>query len=212
MTHMKQKFGKIFTGITVGLLLVGSVQAETKIGLVDLRKIFDNYYKTKQADSNLKDEAADLEKQRLEMVEDFKKGEAEWKKLLDKSNDQAIVATERANSKQAAESKLLELKSMEQAVAQFERSSRAKLGEKQRRKRDAILQEIRDVVNAKSKVAGYTLVLDSAAASINDTPVVMFNNGDNDMTETVLNQLNASAPPVSKVEEKPAVTAPPEKK
>lgn len=212
MTHMKQKFGKIFTGITVGLLLVGSAQAETKIGLVDLRKIFDNYYKTKQADSNLKDEAADLEKQRLEMVEDFKKGEAEWKKLLDKSNDQAIVATERANSKQAAESKLLELKSMEQAVAQFERSSRAKLGEKQRRKRDAILQEIRDVVNAKSKVAGYTLVLDSAAASINDTPVVMFNNGDNDMTETVLNQLNASAPPVSKVEEKPAVTAPPEKK
>ena len=209
---MKQKFGKIFTGITAGLLLVGSVQAETKIGLVDLRKIFDNYYKTKQADSNLKDEAADLEKQRLEMVEDFKKGEAEWKKLLDKSNDQAIVATERANSKQAAESKLLELKSMEQAVAQFERSSRAKLGEKQRRKRDAILQEIRDVVNAKSKVAGYTLVLDSAAASINDTPVVMFNNGDNDMTETVLNQLNASAPPVSKVEEKPAVTAPPEKK
>lgn len=212
MTHMKQKLGKIFTGITVGLLLVGSVQAETKIGLVDLRKIFDNYYKTKQADSNLKDEAADLEKQRLEMVEDFKKGEVEWKKLLDKSNDQAIVATERANSKQAAESKLLELKSMEQAVAQFERSSRAKLGEKQRRKRDAILQEIRDVVNAKSKVAGYTLVLDSAAASINDTPVVMFNNGDNDMTETVLNQLNASAPPVSKVEEKPDAVAPPEKK
>ncbi len=206
---MKQKFGKIFLALAAGLWLACSAHAETKIGLIDLRKVFDNYYKTKQADLNLKDEAADLEKQRLEMVEDFKKGEAEWKKLLDKSNDQAIVATERANSKQAAESKLLELKNLEQSVAQFERSSRAKLGEKQRRKRDAILQEIRDVVNAKSKVASYTMVLDSAAASINDTPVVLYNNGENDMTELVLNQLNASAPPLSKVEEKPAT---PEKK
>ncbi|MEO6184542.1 MAG: OmpH family outer membrane protein [Verrucomicrobiota bacterium] len=206
---MKHKFGKIFLALAAGLLLACSAQAETKIGLIDLRKVFDNYYKTKQADLNLKDEAADLEKQRLEMVEDFKKGEAEWKKLLDKSNDQAIVATERANSKQAAESKLLELKNLEQSVAQFERSSRAKLGEKQRRKRDAILQEIRDVVNAKSKVASYTMVLDSAAASINDTPVVLYNNGENDITELVLNQLNASAPPLSKVEEKPAT---PEKK
>ena len=205
---MKQKLWKISPAIAAGLLLVSSVQAETKIGLIDLRKTFDNYYKTKQADSNLKDEAADLEKQRLEMVEEFKKGETEWKKLLDKANDQAIAAAERANSKQAAESKLLELKNMEQAVGQFERSSRAKLGEKQRRKRDAILQEIREVVNAKSKAAGYTLVVDSAAASINDTPVVLFNNGENDMTELVLNQLNASAPPLSKVEEKekPATT------
>ncbi len=207
---MKMRFGKILSIAAAGLLLAGSAHAETKIGLIDLRKVFDNYYKTKQADSNLKDEASDLEKQRLEMVEDFKKGEAEWKKLLDKANDQAIVATERANSKQAAEAKLLELKNMEQAVSQFERSSRAKLGEKQRRKRDAILQEIRDVVNAKSKVAGYTMVLDSAAGSINDTPVILFNNGENDMTEIVLNQLNASAPPLSKVEPKPVAT--PEKK
>lgn len=187
-------------------MLAFSAHAETKIGLIDLRAVFDKYYKTKQADANLKEEAADLEKQRKEMVDDFKKGEDEWKKLLDKSNDQAIAAEEREKNKDAANKKLAELKDMEQTVGQFERSSRAKLAEKQRRRRDAILDEIREVVNTKAKAAGYTVVIDSAASSINDTPVVMYNNGENDITEMILGQLNASAPPVSPAsEEKPKV-------
>ena len=173
--------------------------------LIDLRKVFDNYYKTKQADANLKDEAADLEKQRKGMIEEYKKGEDEWKKLLDKSNDQAIAAEERDKNKQAANKKLAELKDMEQTVAQFERSSRAKLSEKQRRKRDSILEEIKEVVNTKAKTAGYTMVVDSASSSLNDTPVVMYNNGENDLTESILTQLNARAPPVSSSSDKPAV-------
>ena len=201
---MKRLFTKTtIVTLAVFSLLVSAAQAEPKIALIDLRKVFDNYYKTKQADSNLKDEAGDLEKERQEMVESFKKGEAEYKKLMEKANDQAIAADERANSKQAAEKKFIELKDMEQTVGQFERSARAKLGEKQRRKRDAILQEIRDIVNAKAKTSGFTMVIDVAASSINDTPVVMYNNGENDLTEMVLNQLNASAPPLSKADEKP---------
>jgi Skp family chaperone for outer membrane proteins len=97
------------------------------------------------------------------------------------------------------------LKDLETTVAQFERSSRAKLGEKQRRKRDAILEEIREVINSKAKSAGYTMVVDIAASSINDTPVVLYNNGENDLTESTLAQLNAAAPPVSTAPaEKPA--------
>jgi len=188
-------------------MLISAAHAQPKIGLIDLRKVFDNYYKTKQADTNLKDEAGDLEKQRKEMVDEFKKGEADYKKLMEKANDQAITVEERASSKQAAEKKFIELKDLEQTVARFEQSSRAKLGEKQRRKRDAILQEIRDIVNAKAKTSGFTMVIDVAASSINDTPVVMYNNGDNDLTEMVLNQLNASAPPLSKTEEAPKTDA-----
>ncbi|MEO7299356.1 MAG: OmpH family outer membrane protein [Verrucomicrobiota bacterium] len=188
---------KIVIAFGVFSLLISAAHAQPKIALIDLRKVFDEYYKTKQADANLKDEAGDLEKQRKEMLEDLKKGEEDWKKLIDKSNDQAMAAEERANSKKAAEKKYLELKDTEQTVAQFERSSRAKLGEKQRRKRDAILVEIREIVNKKAKAAGYTMVVDSAASSINDTPVILYNNGENDLTTNVLTQLNASAPPLS---------------
>lgn len=204
---MKRIFTKTIATLGVFSMLISAAHAQPKIGLIDLRKVFDNYYKTKQADTNLKDEAGDLEKQRKEMVDEFKKGEAEYKRLMEKANDQAITVEERASSKQAAEKKFIELKDIEQTVGRFEQSSRAKLGEKQRRKRDAILQEIREIVNAKAKTSGFTMVIDVAASSINDTPVVMYNNGDNDLTEMVLNQLNASAPPLSKTEEAPKTDA-----
>lgn len=201
---MKQLIRNTLAAFFICSLLTCAAQAQTKIGLIDLRKVFDNYYKTKQADVTLKEEAAGLEKEIKQMVEDFKKGEAEWKKLLDKANDQAVSAEERASSKQAAESKLRELKELEQIVAQFQRSSKANLTEKQRRKRDAILLEIREVVNAKAKAGNFTMVVDSAASSMNDTPIVMYTNGDNDLTDSVLSQLNASAPPGSLTPSKPA--------
>ncbi len=201
--NMKPIFRKTVAAIGIFSLFICAAHAQPKIALIDLKKVFDSYYKTKQADANIKDEATDLEKQRQEMLADFKKGEADWKKLIDKSNDQAITAEERASSKQSAEKQLVELKGLEQTVARFEQSSRAKLEEKMRRKRDAILQEIRDIISSKAKAAGYTMVLDSAAMSRNDTPVLMYSSGENDITDSVLNQLNASAPPLSKTEEKP---------
>jgi Skp family chaperone for outer membrane proteins len=100
---MKRIFRKTLAAIAVCSLLACPAHAQTKIGVIDLRKVFDKYYKTMQADATLKDEATDLEKQRKELVDDFKRGETEWKKLLDKSNDQAITAEERSKSKQAAE-------------------------------------------------------------------------------------------------------------
>ena len=60
--------------------------------------------------------------------------------------------------------------------------------------RDNILAEIRTVVTAKAKQGSYTLVIDTAAESINKTPVVMFTNGENDLTTAILAQLNSTAP------------------
>ncbi len=60
--------------------------------------------------------------------------------------------------------------------------------------RDGILQDIHSAVEAKAKSAGYTMVIDTAAESINGTPIVLFSNGENDMTDAILQQLNAGAP------------------
>jgi hypothetical protein len=71
--------------------------------------------------------------------------------------------------------------------------------------RDDILKEIKAHVNSKARDAGDTLVIDAAAETVNETPVVVYNNGDNDLTDAVLAQLNAGAPIDLG---KPAVTTP----
>jgi hypothetical protein len=50
-------------------------------------------------------------------------------------------------------------------------------------------------VKAKAKAGNYTMVLDSAADSLNSTPFLLYNaNTDNDITDPVLNELNINAP------------------
>ena len=56
------------------------------------------------------------------------------------------------------------------------------------------MRDIRDLVEAKAKAGGYTLVIDVAAKSAVGTPIVLYTNGQNDMTQEVLLQLNSNAP------------------
>jgi outer membrane protein len=178
-------------------VLSAAAHAQTRIATVDLKKAFDSYWKTKQADANIKDLAAELDKTRKSMVDDYQKKNEDYKKLLDAANDQAVAAEQREKRKKDAEAALLEIKQIENDVAQFDRTSRTRLAEQQRRMRDNILKEIRDVINAKAKTKAYNLVVDTAAESINATPITLYFTTENDITDEVVAQLNLNAPPAS---------------
>ncbi len=177
------------------LLLAAPLQAQTKIATVDLKKIFEGFWKTKQADANLKDRQQDFMKKRKEMIDEYQKIADEYSKLIASANDQAVAVTERDKRKQAAEKKVLEMKEIEQNIRQFDSSAQATLTEQQRRMRDNVLKEIRDAINLKVKTGGYTMVLDTASESINNTPIILYTNGENDLTVEILTQINANAPP-----------------
>ncbi|MFM8469674.1 MAG: OmpH family outer membrane protein [Limisphaerales bacterium] len=168
--------------------------AAGSIAVVDLKKIFDGYWKTKQADLNLKERAAELDKKRKDMITDHQKAEAEYKKLVESASDSAVSLEERDKRKKSAETKLRELQEIEQSIGQFDRSARAQLGESQRNMRDKIVTEIREIVNKKARSVGYSAVLDSAAESAVGTPIVLFNASLPDLTEEILSQLHATAP------------------
>ncbi|MBI5386359.1 MAG: OmpH family outer membrane protein [Verrucomicrobia bacterium] len=189
--------------LTLAATLVLPLSAQsTKLGVIDLRKVFDNYWKTKQADTNLKEEANGFERERKAMVDDFQKKQDEYKKLLDSACDPAASTDERDKRKKGSEDLLLKLKEIQNNLEQFDRQARAQLGEKQRRMRDNILVEIKDVIKAKAKAGGYFSVVDNAAESVNNTPILLYTSGENDITDEVLSQLNLNAPPPPPTAEK----------
>jgi len=185
---------KLLLSIVLLLLLGVSAQAETKIAIIDLRKVFDEYFKTKAADANLKDKATELDKERKNFMDQYGKLRDDYKKALDGAQDQAVSADEREKRKKTGESKLLELKELEQTIEQFDRQSRTSLEEQQRRMRDNILKEIQGVITTKAKSGNFSLVVDIASESFNKTPVVLYSNGENDLTTAVLKDLNSTAP------------------
>ena len=183
--------------LTLGLLLLSGpgLFAQNKIATIDLKRVFDGYWKTQQADGSLREKAAEFEKKNKLMVEDYQKATEEYKKVLDSANDAAVSIEEKDKRKKAAEAKLLEINEIEQSIKQFERSARAQISEQQRLMREKILNEIRELINVKSRAAAYNLVIDTAAESINTTPVILFKSGQADLTDEVLTQLNLTAPP-----------------
>src|SRR5439155_7334130 len=143
---------------------------------------------------SLKDRAADLEKEHKTMVTDYTKAKEDYQKLLISAEDQAVSTEERDKRKKTASEKLKQLKESEDTILAYERQAKETLNGQNQRMRDNIITEIRAVLEAKAKTAGFSLVLDNSAESFNKTPIVFYTNNDNDLTESVLAQLNAGAP------------------
>ena len=192
------------TILTISLLAFLSVPAlaqtksslaqTNKIGTVDLRKLFDGYWKTRQVQTVLNDRKVQLDNDDKSMRDDLKKGGDEYQKLLAQANDQALSADQRDKRKQAAADKLKQLQDSKTAIDQFERQAQITLSEQSQRLRDNILSEIKAAVTVKAKAAGYSLVIDAAAETANATTAVVYSSGENDLTDAVLKQLNAGAP------------------
>ena len=191
LTSRRHALVGLLSSLLLGLSLAPGLQAQAKIGLVDLKKVFDGYNKTKQADTQLKERAADFEKMRKTYTDDYDKAKAAFESLQQGMTDQALSEAEREKRKSEAQKKYTEIRQIETDLAQFDRTSRNTLGEQQRRMRDRILDQIKEVVAGKAKAKGLSLVLDTAADSANQTPILLFNTGENDITDEVLTELNS---------------------
>ena len=168
---------------------------EQKIATINLGRVFDTYYKTVQSTAALKQEEAEVQKELALMTENGRKHKEEWRKLSDESNNQAVSAGEREKGRKAAEEKYAEVGADEQAISARGREADARLREKERLRRDEIVKEIRGVIDARAKAAGYTLVLDTSGQGFNTIePIILYSSGVEDMTDGIIKELNAAAP------------------
>src|SRR5882762_7330523 len=107
---MKNWLRKLIPAVLLFGVLNGTAWAQTRVATVDLRKLFDGYWKTKQADAALKDRAADLDKEYNGLRDDHKKLTEEYQKTLADANDPAVSSEERDKRKKTAEAKLKDIK------------------------------------------------------------------------------------------------------
>ena len=178
------------TLLTVVLLTATAIcaSAQTKVASVDMKKIFNGYWKTKQATTLLESDKTKLTKELKDMAAGLEKAQADYKLLLDQSNDQAISADERDKRKQAASDKAKEINISKAALESFQRQAESQVADKGQRMSSNLVIEIQKAVADKAKAGGYALVFDSS------TPAVVYSDPGSDLTDAVLAQLKLSAP------------------
>lgn len=177
------------------VLSAGSVaRAQDRFATVDMHTLFADYWKTKQADATVKQRAAEMQKEHKELVEDYGTAKTNYQAMLTDIDNPALSAAERDKRKKAADDKLKEIKDKETTINQYDHQAQATFEEQSQRMKDNLLADIRKVLSAQAKKAGYKQVFDTTAQSTTLTPVALHTDNANDLTASVLKELNSTAP------------------
>ena len=143
---------------------------QAKIGYVDLSRLFDEYYKTKEYDKVLEGE--------------HKAYEQESKAKIDQLREaQGKLALLKEDQKKATED---EIEKMKNDLLEYDRQKKTDLTKERNEKIREILLEIEKIVSGYAEQNGYTVIL-------NDRVLIYADKG-LDLTENILKNLNAKKP------------------
>jgi outer membrane protein len=173
------------------LAVAGLAQAqETKFAFVDLDKAFNEFYKTKLADAQLKTQAEEFKAERKKLVDDFKKLQEGFDKLREEAQNTALNEDVRSGKKAEAEEKLVEIREQESKIRRFDESRQKQLDEQSRRMRNRLVEEIQETVTKLARERGYTSVLDASGENLNGVPTVLYFEPKADITIELITLLN----------------------
>jgi outer membrane protein len=180
----------IFLG---ALVLAPSAQAQTsmKIGTVDMKQVFDSYYKTKEAEAKINEARNQAKKELDERLETFNKAQADARKLNEEANKPELAEKAKAEKSKVLNEKLQALGTLQREIQDFQQTRERQLSEQSVRSRNTLLEEINSVVSSKIKAAGYDLVLDKSGQSLNAVGLVVYSKDSMDFTAEVVAEINA---------------------
>jgi outer membrane protein len=185
-------FSKSVLRAVLVLSLVSAVetQAQTKIGTVDMDRVWKEYYKSKEAEAKLNEATKAAKKEFDDRVEGYKKALDEINKLNAQIDAPALSADAKAAKAKERDEKIASIKNMEREINDFRQTREQQLQQQMLRLRDGIVKEITDVVIERGKSKNLDLIFDKSGASLNRFSPILFSPDSMDFTAEVVAELN----------------------
>ncbi len=192
------------TALAAGLAFTSSAQAQTKIGTLDMKLVFDSYYKTKEAEAKINESRTQAKKELDERLDSFNKAQTEARKLNEEANKSELNEKAKSEKSKALNDKLQSLGSLQREIQEFQQTRERQLSEQSVRSRNTLVEEINKVISEKVKAGGYDLVLDKSGQSLNAVGVVVFSKDAMDFSADVIAEINKGKSDKPEKAEKPA--------
>lgn len=180
--------------LSIGLSYGSALNAATSIGVISLEKVYNGYWKTDVENKKLKTKQEEALERIKKLEESLRKEGTILGNMIKAMQDPRLAAAERSKRQQQVQTKQKELQQMQDAIRGFRERTQKDLELDMRKAREQIMEEIQQIVSAEAKKRKLNLVLDHAARSAAIAPIVVYKDGENDLTEEVLRQLNLSDP------------------
>jgi outer membrane protein len=176
---------------------ISLASADIKIAVVDLSKAFDQYYKTKDAQTLLKQKQDTYQKEIQDLINDYERMGQEAQTLDKAANDPTLSQQARADKGTALNAKKQDLVNLQNKIQEMKVERTKEIQEELFRRHKEIVDEISAVITNYSGPQGYDLVIDkSSASAASGVSIVLYNSSKLiDITADVIGLLNKSAPP-----------------
>jgi outer membrane protein len=181
----------------VTLSLASAVSAaDLKIGVVDVAKAFQEYYKTKEANAQLQENATKAKEELNDRLTAYKKLNEDAEGLGKESQDPVLSEQARAKKRSELQSKVNELRSLDKDIQEFRQRRSDQLQQENMQQRKGLYDEILKVITEKSKSDGFDLVFDKSGVSASLMPFMLFakEGVTTDFTPELIVELNKNAP------------------
>ncbi|MBU0715624.1 MAG: OmpH family outer membrane protein [Verrucomicrobia bacterium] len=167
--------------------------AEPAMAFVSMERLFDDYYKTKAANVQLKARFESVDVPRRELMNQVKTLKTEVEKLGAEARDKSLSDAERDKKRTAAEDKFALFRDAETKLAEFDNTYKKQFGEQMKQSQQQLVGEIRAVIGAYVKEHGIRIVFDSSGKTLNSVESVVYYDPAFDITEPILAILNKNA-------------------
>lgn len=182
--------------LAVGLCFAGvsAAQAQLKVGVVDMNKIFSGYYKTKDAETKINDAREVAKKELDDRMESHKQLLDEINGLNKSVDNGALSSGAKTDANKKRDDKIQQVRALENEINEFKTSRERQLQEQAVRMRNTIVEEIMTIINNRVKSEGYDLVFDKSGQSLGGVPVVVHARDNMEFSDDVITALNKNRP------------------
>ena len=164
-----------------------------KVGIVDMNRVFAEYYKTKDADKVVNEQKEAAKKELESINNDYKKLLDSYQKLAKEIKDPAIGEELRKKKGTEAQEVASKARALEREKKELtDRRQRMLLTEVDR-KRKALIEEIQDVVSEMAKKKNYDVVFDKSGLGTRGIPFLLHSKDGVDFSQDLIKELNKGA-------------------
>ncbi len=164
-----------------------------KIGIVDMNRVFAEYYKTKDADKVVNEQKEAAKKELETINNDYKKLLDNYQKLATEIKDPAIGEELRKEKQKEAQEVASKARALEREKKELSDRRQRMLLTEVDRKRKALIEEIQDVVGDMAKKKNYDIVFDKSGLGTRGIPFLLHSKDAVDFSEELIGELNKNA-------------------
>jgi outer membrane protein len=181
--------------LIIGSIGFGSVaQAQDlKVGIVDMNRVFAEYYKTKDAEKRVNEDKSTAKKELDERAARYRELMQKWNDKQKMIGDKLLNEELRQQAQKQAADIGSEIKSLERDMDEFRRRRETQLQEQVTRMRKGLMEDIKTRIEDKAKRDNFDIIFDKSGKSPMGVNFLLFSKDGVDFTDEILKELNKNA-------------------